>query len=62
MSKKTIENIFKVMAGTGNVGYLWEHVSYFEKAVPAEIAPFSDLASPGDIGRYAYRECHNFSA
>jgi len=62
MDKKTIGNVIKVMAGTGNVRYLWEHVSYFEKAVPGEIAPFIDLACPGDIGRYAYQECHNFSA
>ena len=62
MDRKKVANVLDVLAGHGNVAFLFGHIDYFEKAIPAEIAPFIELAGALNAENWACQECHNFSA
>lgn len=56
------DNSMRLISGDGNIGYLWEHIDFYEKKLPKEIAPYEEEFRAVDTSRYAYQHCHYFSA
>jgi hypothetical protein len=60
--EELFKNAMSFISGSGNLNYLREHVSYFEKNLPGEIAPYEGTDGVIEIANYAYLKCHSFVA
>jgi len=60
--EELLKNAMSFISGSGNLNYLREHVSYFEKNLPEEIAPYEGTDGVIEIANYAYLKCHSFAA
>jgi hypothetical protein len=61
--KETLSNnTASLISGLGNCNYLLDHILYFEKNLPTEIAPFESDSEALNLANWAYQNCHNFAA
>ncbi len=60
--EKLSQNAMKMISGLGNCSYLYAHIEFFEKKLPAEIAAYEQLPDTPFRANYAYQNCPHFIA
>jgi hypothetical protein len=63
LSKQELfNNVMSFISGACNIVYLREHLSYFEKKLQEEIAPYEGTEGYIEKSNYEYFKCHSFAA